>query len=57
MNEIYINLAKLSAAKNDFPHMVALGYEKSEGDIDFRCTGTILNEKFVLTASDCVNAE
>lgn len=56
MNEIYINLVKLSATKSEFPHMVAIGFQEDDG-IDWRCSGTILSERFVLTASDCVNAE
>lgn len=41
------------AAKNEFPHMALLGYGQPP-DIKWLCGGTVLSDRFILTAGHCI---
>lgn len=44
------------ARPKEFPHMAALGYQKSEDPILWQCGGTLISESFVMTAGHCLQS-
>lgn len=47
----------IEAAPAEFPHMAALGWKNQKGEIEYKCGGSLISDKFVLTAAHCLLPE
>jgi secreted trypsin-like serine protease len=50
---ISISVGGEKTKAGEFPHMAAIGWE-ALGETDFACAGSLISEKFVLTAAHCL---
>lgn len=57
INEQTLIVGGNKVTHKEFPHMAAIGYIHSNNiDIEFLCSGSLISERYVLTAAHCIYA-
>lgn len=54
INFRHLNTAHCGTSKNgNFDHVVDLGFQNGANDVNFTCSGSLINHHFVLTSAQC----
>lgn len=52
-HEVAFGLGGIETYRNEFPHMALIGYDVEEDENQWRCSGSLISNVFVLSAAHC----